>query len=142
MLLSVLVMSILVMRVPIGTGLRLKCRLERPDFEPSRAQHLCQNRILKQAQRIVMELKGHMAIAQVISSLEQVQGGACRDQQLALKRRLHHHQRQPLVGRKTFTSMQGTLPRQLQENLTSTGCASTTPQTPAFIRRERQQQTG
>ena len=58
----------------VGTAFRGKRLLTAADRQSTAFQHRGENGILRQQQLIFMQLQGDMAIAQVISRLQQLQG--------------------------------------------------------------------
>ena len=87
-----------------------------------------------------MQLHRHMAVAQVISRLQQLQRtGRLHPQQIFRGRNDFHLQRAGRIGQ-AVTRSQCTVARQLQQHLATTGGLPTPPQHGALFRRQSQGQ--
>ena len=109
-------------------------------LQPPLRQQIGQHRILKQPQLTGAHLQRHMAVAEVISRPQQVEGVAGAHHQQGLGGRLHPHRR--IAGRtaEPFARLQRLAALQLQHQITTAGAAAMTPQPEALIGAEAEAQ--
>jgi len=124
----------------IGAGLRQEGGLAVLQLQPPLFQQIGQHRILKQPQLPGAHLQSHMAVAEVISRPQQVEGVAGAHHQQRLSGRLHPHRR--IAGRtaEPFARLQRLAALQLQHQITTAGAAAMTPQPEALIGAEAEAQ--
>jgi len=124
----------------IGAGLRQEGGLAVLQLQPPLLQQIGQHRILKQPQLTGAHLHRHMAVAEVISRPQQVEGVAGAHHQQGLNGRLHPHRR--IAGRtaEPFARLQRLAALQLQQQITTAGAAAMTPQPEALIGAEAEAQ--
>jgi len=124
----------------IGAGLRQEGGLAVLQLQPPLLQQIGQHRILKQPQLTGAHLQRHMAVAEVISRPQQIEGVAGAHHQQGLSGRLHPHRR--IAGRtaEPFARLQRLAALQLQHQITTAGAAAMTPQPEALIGAEAEAQ--
>lgn len=124
----------------IGAGLRKEGGQAVLQLQPPLLQQIGQHRILKQPQLIGAHLQRHMAVAEVISRPQQVEGGAGAHHQQGLSGRLHPHWR--IAGRtaEPFARLQRLAALQLQHQITTAGTTAMSAQPGALIGAEGEAQ--
>jgi len=124
----------------IGAGLRQEGGLAVLQLQPPLLQQIGQHRILKQPQLTGAHLQRHMAVAEVISRPQQVEGVAGAHHQQGLSGRLHQHRR--IAGRtaQPFAWLQRLAALQLQHQITTAGATAMTPQPAALSGAEAEAQ--
>jgi 3-oxoacid CoA-transferase subunit A len=124
----------------VSPSLRQEGGLAAFQGEPPLLQQIGQHRILKQPQLTGAHLEGHMAVAEVISSLQQGQGVWSLHQQQRLRRRLHPHRRAAPLGGQPLAGAQGVAAGQLEQKGTTAKAVAQPAQTGALLGAERQPQ--
>jgi len=124
----------------VGAGLRAERRGEALDLQTPLAQQIGQHGVLQQHQLISVKLHRHMAIAQVISRLQQGEWITRPHAHHRLRRGVHAHQGAAVIAAQQLTRLQGRPPGQLQQHRAATGAAALSTQAGALICRQRQLQ--
>ena len=124
----------------IGAGLRQEGGQAALQLQPPLLQQIGQHRILKQPQLPAAHLQSHMAVAEVMSRPQQVEGVAGAHHQQGLSSSLHPHRRIAGAAAKPFAWQQRLTALQLQHQITAAGAAAMTPQSGSLIGAEGQPQ--
>ncbi len=127
-----------------AAGIRSRLRQERSGERlhaqaPLAQQHL-EHRVLQDPQLAGPEFHGHMAVAQVISGLQQGQGIGAAHQQQRFSRRLHDHHGDLGSVAEGLPWQQGAATGKLQQQVPAAGAAAVAPQAAALVGAERQPQ--
>ena len=126
----------------IGAGLRLKGSLQALHLQAALAQQPSQNAVLQQHQLISVQFHRHMAIAEVVSRLQEGQRLSAADAHHRLGSRHHQHLGGTRGAQQAVAGLQGLTAGQLQQQVTAARTAAMPPQAGALIGRERQLQAG
>ena len=126
----------------VGAALRLKGLLHPLHLQPPMAEQLLQHWIGQQAQAVRPQLQSHMAIAQVIGGLQQLQGAPGPHHQEGFRRGHHLHQGHPILLGEPFPRLQGRPPGELQKQILPAAAAPMAPQAGALLGGEGQAQGG
>lgn len=126
----------------VSTALRPKGLFRPTHLQPPVVKQLLEHRIGQQAQFLRPHLQGHMAIAQVISRLQQLQGAPGPHHQERFGRRLHLHESHPILLGEPFPRLQGRPPGELQEQILAAAASPMPPQAGAVLGAEGQAQGG
>ena len=124
----------------ISSALWPECLLAAANSKAASHQHRRKHRIIQQQQSIWLQVKSHMAIAEVISSLQQLQRRLSPHLQKLLLGSHHMNKLGILTVGKKITRSQRARPGQLQQDLLTAQRATTTSQRCALLSRERQLQ--
>jgi len=124
----------------IGAGLRQEGGQAALQLQPPLLQQIGQHRILKQPQLPAAHLQSHMAVAEVMSRPQQVEGVAGAHHQQGLSSSLHPHRRIAGAAAKPFAWQPRLTALQLQHQITAAGAAAMTPQSGSLIGAEGQPQ--
>ena len=117
----------------VGTGLRQEGALAPLQPQPAPLEQIRQHRIIEQAQFLDLDLHRHMAVAQVIGGLQQLQGRGGPHQQQRLRRRRQPHLRTTLAIGQPFVGLQGLAPGQLQQQRLAATTVAQAPQAAALV---------
>ena len=124
----------------IGAGLRLKGSIQALHLQAPLAQQLGQNAVLQQHQLVSVQFHRHVAIAEVVSRLQERQRLSAADAHHRLGSRHHQHLGGTRSAQQAVARLQGLTAGQLQQQVTTARTAAMPPQTGALISRERQLQ--
>ena len=125
----------------IGPALRLECLLTGANVQTPSQQHRRKHRIIEKKQSIGLQVERHVAITQVVSSLQQFQRRLRTNLQKPLLGSRHEHKIEFLTIGEKITRNQRAQSGQLQQHLPATKCATTTSHRRALLSRQRQRQT-
>ena len=102
----------------VSASLRQERGLAALQLQPPLLQQIGQHRILKQPKLTGADLQGHMAVAEVISRPQQVEGVAGANHQQGLRGRLHPNRRSARLPAEPFARLQRGATLQLQQQIT------------------------
>ena len=124
----------------IGPGLRQEGGLAAFQVEPPLLQQIGQHGILKQPQLTGAHLQRHMAVAEVISRPQQVEGVGGAHHQQELSGRLHPNRRRSRLPAEPFARLQRLAALQLQHQITAADAPAMAAQPGALIGAEGEAQ--
>ena len=130
------------MDAAVGACLWLKSGLQLLQPQAPPLQQLRQHGIGRQPQLIGVQLQGHMAIAEVIRSLEQGQGIGGRNHQQCLWQCFNHHLWCTRLIQQQFPRDQALPPGQLQQHRQTAKGVAPAPQNKPLRRRKGQARQG
>jgi len=124
----------------VSASLRQERGLAALQLQPPLLQQIGQHRILKQPKLTGADLQGHMAVAEVISRPQQVEGVAGANHQQGLRGRLHPNRRSARLPAEPFARLQRGATLQLQQQITPAVASAMAAQPGALIGAEAEAQ--